>query len=71
MTMAPTAEVLQVRKRTFTAEEARTELGISRSKFYEMVNQGQIKVVRAGKKILVPEWVIREFLQEESNAQVQ
>ncbi len=56
-------------KRTYTAEEAWNEIGVSRTKFYDMAKKGQIQVVKAGKKILVPCWAVSEFLQETKNAQ--
>jgi len=48
----------------FTAKQAMEALNISRSKFYNMAKRGEIKVVKVGKKILVPAWAISDFLGE-------
>jgi len=50
--------------RAFTARQAMAELNISRTKFYQMAKNGEIKTVKVGKKILVPAWVISQFLGE-------
>lgn len=51
-------------KRALSAKEAQVELNLSRSLFYRMVKEGRLKVVRAGRKVLVPEWAVDEFLKQ-------
>lgn len=50
--------------RAKTAKQAREEINVSKNKFYDMVKTGEIKTIRAGRKILVPEWAIAQFLGE-------
>ncbi len=51
-------------KRALSAKEAQAELNLSRSLFYRMVKEGKLKVIRAGRKVLVPEWAAEEFLRQ-------
>lgn len=41
-------------------------LGVGRSKIYEMAHTGELRVVRAGRRILVPEAALRRFLGEDA-----
>ena len=43
-------------------EEAAERLGVSRSLIWKMVNQGTIRTVRAGHRVLVPVSAVEEFL---------
>ena len=40
-------------------------LGVGRSKIYEMARTGQLQVVRAGRRILVPHAALSRFLGED------
>ncbi len=51
-------------KRAYSVKEAMNELGISRTCIGKLIQSGRLKTVRAGRKILIPEWSIKEFLQE-------
>ena len=46
----------------FSVEEAAGRLGVSRSLIWKMVNQGTIRTVRAGHRVLVPVSAVEEFL---------
>ena len=45
-----------------SVEEAAERLGVSRSLLWKMVNQGTIRTVRAGHRVLVPVSAVEEFL---------
>ena len=45
-----------------SVEEAAGRLGVSRSLIWKMVNQGTIRTVRAGHRVLVPVRAVEEFL---------
>ena len=45
-----------------SVEEAAERLGVSRSLIWKMVNQGTIRTVRAGHRVLVPVSAVEEFL---------
>ena len=45
-----------------SVEEAAGRLGVSRSLIWKMVNQGTIRTVRAGHRVLVPVSAVEEFL---------
>ena len=45
-----------------SVEEAAGRLGVSRSLIWKMVNQGTIRTVRAGNRVLVPVSAVEEFL---------
>lgn len=49
--------------RALTAKQAMQELNLSRSKLYRMIQAGEIKHIRAGRKVLIPEWCIEEYLR--------
>ncbi len=50
-------------RETLTVEEAAQVLGIGRSCAYEAARQGQIPVVRVGRRFVVPRAALEEFLQ--------
>lgn len=59
------AEVVQVApcvRRTLTVEEAARILGISRSSAYAAANAGDLRVVRVGRRLLVPTQEIDRLL---------
>ena len=45
-----------------SVEEPAERLGVSRSLICKMVNQGTIRTVRAGHRVLVPVSAVEEFL---------
>ena len=45
-----------------SVEEAAERLGENRSLIWKMVNQGTIRTVRAGHRVLVPVSAVEEFL---------
>ncbi len=47
----------------YTPEEARKLLRIGRSRFYELLRQGQIKSVRNGRRYLIPEACLNEYIK--------
>jgi excisionase family DNA binding protein len=48
----------------YTAKQAWEELGISKSSFYRLVAAEKLRVVRVGKKILVPKWAVEELFKK-------
>ncbi len=55
----------QPETRVLSRKEAWTKLGISQSTFDAMVRSGQIKVKRAGNRVLVPESSIADLLNSD------
>lgn len=47
-----------------TVEEMREVLGIGRNKAYDLIREGEVGCVRAGKKILIPRKAIENFLEK-------
>ena len=47
-------DVKETVARTMTVEEAGRQLGISRNTAYEAARQGQIPVIKIGRRMLVP-----------------
>ena len=45
-----------------SVNEAAESLGVGKSLIWKMVNQGTIRTVRAGHRVLVPVSVVEEFL---------
>ena len=46
----------------FSAKEAADTLGVSERHVRDMVNEGQIRVVRLGRRLLIPAEALRELL---------
>ena len=51
---------------TLRVEELMPILGIGRNTAYELIRSGQIRSVRAGRKIRVPKEAIAEYLSRQS-----
>jgi excisionase family DNA binding protein len=49
-----------------TVEEAGEALGISRGLAYRLARQGDLPVVRLGRRLVVPVWQLRALLGEET-----
>ena len=45
-----------------SVQEAAKRLGVSRSTAWRMVQSGELRSVRAGKRVIVPESAINEYL---------
>ena len=49
---------------TYTTKELPGILNISRNTVLKLIKNGQIKTVRAGRRIIIPSWAIEEFLSK-------
>lgn len=47
-----------------TVVEAAMELRVGRNKMLELIHSGKVKVVRAGRRIIVPRKSLSDFLNE-------
>jgi excisionase family DNA binding protein len=47
-----------------TVPEAARKLGISRNFAYDLVKQGQLPVIRFGKRLLIPRAALEKMLEE-------
>ena len=47
---------------TYSVDEAARLLGLGRSSMYELVNRGELPVVRVGRRILIPTASLAAFL---------
>lgn len=52
-----------MQKPAYSVTEVLTMIGISRSKFYQLVNGGQIKVRKIGNRSIILAGDLEEFLQ--------
>mgnify|MGYP001559179265 FL=1 len=50
-------------QKIYTAKELAKELKIHYNKVYQLVEEGKIKAVRVGRKILIPEESVQEFIR--------
>ena len=51
----------------YKPEEARQLMNIGRSQFYELLRQGRIRSIRNGRRYLIPESSILEFISSETD----
>ena len=49
-------------KLAFSIDETAEALGLSRSGVKELIYQGELRVRRVGRRVLVPRWCLEEFL---------
>jgi excisionase family DNA binding protein len=47
---------------TFTVDETRRKLGLSRGLIYQAIHQGQIPSIRIGRRILIPRAALEKLL---------
>jgi excisionase family DNA binding protein len=52
-----------VERLSFSVEETATLVGLSPQKVRRMIKAGEIRAIRAGKRVLVPRLSLEEFLQ--------
>ena len=50
-------------QKIYTAKELAKELKLHYNKVYQLVEEGKIKAVRVGRKILIPEESVQEFIK--------
>ena len=50
-------------KLAYSVAEAAEALSLSKNVVRELVSEGRIRVVRVGRRVLVPRWALDEFLQ--------
>ena len=50
-------------KKNRTVNQAIDQIGIGRTKFYELLNEGYIKAIKIGSRTLVPQSSIDEYLK--------
>ncbi len=51
-------------RRTLTVSECAKALGVSLGTMYKVVNDGQVPVLRLGKRLLIPSAALDRFLSE-------
>ena len=49
----------------YTPEQARAKLGIGRTRFYELLRNGQIRAIRNGRNFLIPESSLMEYIEKQ------
>lgn len=59
-------EIKMDEKKTLTVEEAARELGVSRNKAYEACHNGEIPVIRIGRRMLIPRVAFERMLSGEA-----
>jgi excisionase family DNA binding protein len=50
--------------RLHTVEQARERLNVGRSKVFELIASGELRSVRIGRRRLIPEQAIRDFVAQ-------
>ncbi len=50
----------------YTPKEAWKKLGIGRTRFYQFLNEGRIRYFKNGRRFLIPESAIAEFIDEQT-----
>lgn len=58
---------MQQTKLTLTPSEAAAELGVSKTKMYELLHNGQIPALRVGRRILIPTEELKNWLLEQAH----
>lgn len=53
-------------KKVYTPREAWEMLGIGRTRFYQFLKEGKIRYFKNGRRFLIPEGAITEFIEEQT-----
>jgi excisionase family DNA binding protein len=51
-------------RKAFTVKEFRQQFDLCKNLAYKLIETGQVKSIRAGRKILIPAWAVEEFLKK-------
>ena len=54
-------------QKVFVPREAWKQLGIGRTKFYQLLKEGKIRFFKNGSRYLIPENAIAEFIAEQTS----
>jgi excisionase family DNA binding protein len=52
--MSMVTEAQSVERKAYNVEEFMAAFGVGRSKTYELINKGQLRVVKLGRRTLIP-----------------
>lgn len=66
MSAQPQTPVAPIERLAFTVAEAARSIGIGHTRMGDLVRAGRIRVVRVGKRILIPRDSLQEFLDSNS-----
>jgi len=55
---------MDMEKQAFSVKEVIAATGLGRNLIYELIQRGELKSIRAGRRILVPAWALEEFLKK-------
>ncbi len=50
----------------YTPKQAWEKLGIGRTRFYQLLKEGKIRYFKNGRRFLIPESAITEFIEEQT-----
>ncbi len=51
----------------YTPRQAWEKLGIGRTRFYQFLKEGKIRYFKNGRRFLIPEGAITEFIEEQTD----
>ena len=52
--------------KVYTPKQAWEKLGIGRTRFYQFLKEGKIRYFKNGRRFLIPESAITEFIEEQT-----
>ncbi len=52
--------------RIYTPRQAWEKLGIGRTRFYQLLSEGKLSYFKNGRRFLIPESAIAEFIKEQT-----
>ena len=53
-------------KLAYSVAEGAAAVGLGRTKFIELINEGAIRTVRVGRRVLVPRSALEDFIQSQA-----
>jgi len=65
----PLPETASIPKLAYSVEEAAEALSLGRTKTFALIKEGRLRVIRLGKRVVVPVTELQDFLRRETNTE--